>query len=375
MGARQKIDLTGLAGRISVLPGFAAVREAVAAAGAPVYLVGGAVRDALLGLERADLDLVVEGDQLELARALGGELRPHDRFATASVRRDGVEIDVARARAETYAHPGALPEVRPAELQVDLARRDFSINAVAVAVADPGRPIDPQGGIEDLRAGRLRALHGRSLADDPTRGLRAARYVARLGLEVEAATMAQIRAADLRTVSADRVAAELRRIAEERAPRDAVELLDRWGLFAVAPGAAELAGAVAELVGHEPWAATMSRPEAVLAALDPATVANSRELLESPPSPSAGVELARGRPLGELALARAQGAEWLDTYLTQWSRVELEIGGADLLAAGVPEGEAVGRGLAAAMEAKLDGRVSGRERELALALEAARASV
>ena len=114
MGARWKIDLDGLGGRIAALPGFDAVRSASPAAGGPVYLVGGAVRDALLGSARADLDLVVEGDQLALAQALGGELRSHERFATATVRRGGLEIDITRARAESYPYPGALPEVRAA---------------------------------------------------------------------------------------------------------------------------------------------------------------------------------------------------------------------------------------------------------------------
>lgn len=373
MGAPETIELDHLADRITSLPGFSLVREAATATADPVYLVGGAVRDALLGSRRADLDLVVEGDQLALARSLGGRLVVHERFATATVHLDGVEIDVAQARFETYPRPGALPEVRPSVLAIDLERRDFTVNAIAIAVAEPGLPIDPWAGIDDLRAGRLRALHRRSLADDPTRGLRAARYVARFGFEVEASTMDQIRAADLRTVSADRVAVELRRIADEQRPRRALELIDEWGLFRLPPGAAALAEAVGELSGRAPWAGAMSRREAILATLDPAAGASARELVGTlPASPSAGVELARGRPVGELALARVQGAEWLDAYLAEWSRVELEIGGADLLAAGVAEGEAVGRGLAAALEAKLDRRANGREQELAIALGAAR---
>ena len=108
-----------------------------------VYLVGGAVRDLLLGRERTDLDLAVEGDAVALGKRLGGEVRAHDRFATATAVLDGVELDLATTRSETYPRPGALPEVRPATLAEDLARRDFTVNAMAVTLhAAPGL-IDP----------------------------------------------------------------------------------------------------------------------------------------------------------------------------------------------------------------------------------------
>jgi tRNA nucleotidyltransferase (CCA-adding enzyme) len=373
MGARRKIDLDGLASRIAALPGFDAVRSAAAAGGGDVYLVGGAVRDALLGSARADLDLVVEGDQLAFARALGGELRTHERFATATVRLDGPVIDVSRARAESYSHPGALPEVRAADLAQDLARRDFSINAIAVAIDEPGTPIDPQAGIADLSGGVLRALHPRSLVDDPTRALRAARYAARLELELEPSTLAQVRAADLRSVSADRVDAELRKLAGEPKARRGFELLDEWGLFALGEGIGELIEAVGRVVAAPPWADVATAPEAILAAIDPATVERAHELLgPGPKSPSAAVESISGHTGTELVLARALGADWLDPVVGEWRQVELEIGGEDLLAAGVPEGEAVGRGLAAALRAKLDGQARDREQELSIALDAAR---
>ena len=133
------------------------------------------MRDALLG-PSADLDVVVVGDHLALARALGEEIRTRVRHRDGDARPGSV--DVARARAESYPHPGALPEVRPAGIDEDLSRRDFSVNAMAVALSAPGELIDPHGGQEDLRRGLLRALHERSLADDPTRALRAAHYAA-----------------------------------------------------------------------------------------------------------------------------------------------------------------------------------------------------
>src|SRR3954471_4644210 len=130
------IEPEHIAERLSALPGLDRVREA--AAGTPVYLVGGAVRDLLLGRERSDLDLVVEGDAAALGRKLGGEVRAHERFATATAVLDGLEVDLATARSETYPHPGALPEVRPAAIAEDLARRDFTVNAMAIPlVGDP----------------------------------------------------------------------------------------------------------------------------------------------------------------------------------------------------------------------------------------------
>ena len=110
---RPKIDPSLLPERLSALPGLDRVREA--AAGLRAYLVGGAVRDLLLGRERADIDVAVEGDAMdELARRLGGALATHERFATATVRAGGLELDLAATRAETYPRPGALPEIRPA---------------------------------------------------------------------------------------------------------------------------------------------------------------------------------------------------------------------------------------------------------------------
>ncbi len=368
MSTRPQIDTRGLEARIEALPGFAAAREAARVAGVEAFLVGGAVRDALLGRPAAELDLVVVGDPVALARALGGEVHEHPRFRTATAG----SIDVAMARTETYDHPGALPRVAPADLEADIGRRDFSVNAIAVALEAPGELIDPHRGLDDLRSEVLRALHRESLADDPTRALRAARYAARLDLELEPETAAQVRAADLETVSADRVEAELRRLAREPDPRAGFELLSRWGLLALDPAAGDLIDAVVARTAAEPWLEAVAVDDAVLAALDRDAVGEARALAAAEPaSASAAVAAAAGRPAPVLALARALGADWLDRYLREWRAVRLAISGTDLIAAGVPEGEAIGRGLSAALRAKLDGDAAGREDELRIAVEAA----
>jgi tRNA nucleotidyltransferase (CCA-adding enzyme) len=351
-------------------PELAAVRDA---ATAPVHLVGGAVRDLLLGGERADLDVVVEGDATELAARLGAEPVEHERFATAKVLVDGRELDIATARTESYPHPGALPVVAPAtEIGADLSRRDFTINAMAIPLSGEPELIDPFGGRADLDAGRLRVLHDRSFVDDPTRAIRAARYAARFGFELEDATAELIRAADLGTVSEDRRRSELLRLASEASAPRGFELLAEWGLLELRPGGAALAARVGELLGAEPWRGEAPQAPAVLAAALGPIGEEGGLASRRPEHPSEGVELARGKDPVALVLARALGAEWLDPYLTQWREVELEVDGSDLLAAGVPEGPALGRGLEAALRRKLDGEIGGRESELEAALKAAR---
>src|SRR5205085_8110891 len=121
--------------------------------------------------------LVVEGDTRALADRLG-TARHHDRFGTVRVVLDGHTYDLARARAETYPQPGALPEVVPAGLEQDLLRRDFTVNALAAALggAEPGALRAAPDAVDDLAAQRLRVLHDASFVDDPTRLLRVARY-------------------------------------------------------------------------------------------------------------------------------------------------------------------------------------------------------
>jgi tRNA nucleotidyltransferase (CCA-adding enzyme) len=341
---------------------------------ASVYLVGGAVRDLLLGRPRADVDLVVEGDAAALAARLGGAGIEHERFGTVKAEVGGHEVDIASARTESYPRPGALPVVEAAEtIEADLGRRDFTINAMAIPLAGEPRVIDPRGGRKDLERGLLRVLHPRSFEDDPTRAIRAARYAARFDFKLEPDTEALLRQADLTSVSADRRRAELERLAGEASACRGYELLAEWGLIDLREDGLDLMRAVDDLLGASHWAAFVPRKNALLAAaLGPP---GGEEILASmwPPKAGEGVEIAGRRDPVELILARAMGADWLEHYLTAWSKVELEIDGNDLIAAGVPQGPAVGRGLRAARQKRLEGEISGRDEELGAALEAARA--
>jgi len=334
-------------------------------------VVGGAVRDLLLGRSRADLDLVVVGDPAALAERLGGAVVEHARFGTAKLELEGHEVDVATARIETYPHPGALPLVEPAAtIEEDLGRRDFTVNAMAVPLQEP-RLIDPHGGGDDLERALLRVLHDRSFVDDPTRAIRAARYGARFHLALEPGTERLLRQTDLTTVSADRRRAELERLAAEETAREGFELLAEWGVIDLRPDGLKLLEAVDELLRLPHWAELVPRERAlVAAALGPP---GAEEVLASMwnPRPGEGVEMAERRDPVELILARAMGADWLDRYLTSWRKVELEIDGDDLIAAGVEQGPAIGRGLQAARLQKLEGEISSRDEELAAALAAA----
>jgi tRNA nucleotidyltransferase (CCA-adding enzyme) len=378
----------------------------------PTYLVGGAVRDLLRGADHVDLDLAVEGDARSVARALaerlGGTAREHERFGTATVRAGDLAFDLAATRTETYDEPGALPRVAEAELAEDLKRRDFSVNAMAVALAgdDLGHLYDPHGGLADLEAGLVRILHQGSFLDDPTRLLRAVRYETRLGFrmdeETERAARAAIAEDAMSTVSGARVRDELMDLlAEHEAPaaverlRDLEltralhpaldpdpELVASASLGAAAIGADRGLASLAALCASAPeeldlWLAGLHLDATARDAVSRAARVGSifaRDLRSRDHTPSELRELLGGEPPEALALALAHGApaDPILRWVTELSGVRLEIGGDDLLAAGVPEGPAIGRALDETLRRKLDGLVSGRDDELRTALELAR---
>jgi tRNA nucleotidyltransferase (CCA-adding enzyme) len=377
----------------------------------PAYLVGGAVRDLLRGADHVDLDIAVEGDAGSVARAveegLGGVAREHQRFGTATVRAGELAFDLATTRTETYDEPGALPRVAAATLVDDLRRRDFSVNAMAVALRgdDLGHLYDPCGGLADLQAGSIRVLHAGSFLDDPTRLLRAVRYETRLGFRMDEDTERAARAAlaegAMSTVSGARVRDELmdllaepdvptgvermRDLGLDRALHPALdpdpELVASASLGAAAIGADRALAALAALCAGAPeeldlWVAGLQLEARDRDAVSRATRVAPRltaELRERERTPSELRALLGGEPPEALALTLALGApsEPILRWVTELSRVGLEIGGADLLAAGVPEGPAIGRSLEETLRRKLDGLVAGREAELRTALEIA----
>jgi tRNA nucleotidyltransferase (CCA-adding enzyme) len=212
---------------------------------ATLWLVGGVVRDLWLGVPVGrDVDLAVEGDVDRIAPLLanvwGGEIvARHPSFGTATITVGHWLIDLAQTRTERYPRPAVLPEVQPAPLALDLYRRDFSINAMAIQLIAQGSDLlpmplfDPLGGAADLAARRLRLLHEQSLRDDPTRLLRGVRLAARLDLTPDAATKAQfqeaIAAQYLALLTPERIQTELCLTLSEPDPAAVVALADRWG--------------------------------------------------------------------------------------------------------------------------------------------------
>ncbi len=207
--------------------------------GLAVYMVGGPVRDVLLAVPFTDIDLAVEGDAIllsrRLARKLGAKAKTHPRFGTATLSTGDVDIDLATVRSETYQRPGALPTVGPGALDQDLARRDFTVNAMAVSIVpgDFGRLIDSHDGIADLKAGLIRVLHDKSFVDDATRILRAIRYEQRLNFRIEPGTQSLIRRdiSMLDTISGDRLRHEMELIIDERAPLKVLHRADELGIL------------------------------------------------------------------------------------------------------------------------------------------------
>ena len=371
-----------------------------------VSVVGGLVRDTLLGVTHLhDVDLVVEGDAIALARSIGRGLGTavtvHERFGTAMVELphgDG-HVDVISARRERYARPGALPEVSPGTLADDLARRDFTINAIAVRIAGPGvgEIVDPHNGITDLETGIVRSLRPGAFVEDPSRIARAARYAGRLGFSVDPTTASEIRAAVVTLDwSSARAADELRRVLEEVDPGPALALLFGFGAPGIAPDAPAqivlLDTARDELADRDPhapvpprWALragvgleapareTVALPGwARGAAAEVAAGARLWHQLERASLPSQVDALLVHAPIATQIGALALGASQVGIWWARWRGVQTAVRGADLISAGIAPGPSVGRALAELRAAVLDGRVADADDQLAFAVAAAR---
>lgn len=366
-----------------------------------LYLVGGTVRDILSGTHPVDLDLVATGGTPEfattLAEALGGEVVARSQFGTAKLRAGGgVEIDLASSRKESYASPGALPEVEPGTIDDDLARRDFSINAIAVSLADEswGELLDPFDGQTDLERGEVRVLHEGSFVDDATRILRALRYAHRADFRLEGGTERLLkRDLDrLDAISGDRLRHELSRMLREPKPAGVLRAAQKLGVLAAIHPALRVEPAVLARL-EEVEAQSELRVLAVLVAAasaeergsvigrlnmdgswagvvrDVGSVAAVVEQLGAPDVwQSVVFDLLKRLDASAVegyaiatddALVRGR----LELYLTELRHMMTLLDGNDLIALGVPEGPEVGRLLDEILKARLEGLLSSREDE------------
>lgn len=374
--------------------------EIAAKHGVPLYLVGGCVRDLLLGRPVLDLDLVAEGDAPALAGWLAADLQgqatARSQFGTVKLRAGETTLDLATARTERYAQPGALPTVQPSTIVPDLKRRDFAINAMAVRLAPSrfGELVDPFDGVGDLYAKTLRVLHRMSFIDDATRILRGVRYEARLGFLMDVGTEALARrdVRYLETISPDRLRRAMERLFHEPEPeRCLARAHDLGALNAVLPGLAwprQLTEAVAaarrdapDLVSAEvflpilTWPLTGEQRATLVQRLNlPAVQADLvrdagalrhifPQLAGASLAPSAASSLLR--PLSVPAVQAAVIAltgdadprlarERLRTYLQCWRNVRPHLSATDLLAIGVPQGPLIGSFLERLRDHRLD---------------------
>lgn len=422
--------------RLRALAGGAELLGTAAEHDGSVELVGGAVRDILLGGSPRELDVVVDGDARSFAAALARrlnahagedpdercELTYHERFGTALVCWESGEIDVAMRRRETYPSPGALPDVAPGTPEQDLARRDFTVNAIAVALGGDrrGQLRAVAGALEDLTARRLRVLHDTSFMEDPTRLVRLARYASRLGFEVDphttALAVAAVAAGALKTISGERLGAELRLAFAEVDPVGPLAALDRMGVFEawesgvsfdehVVRTALEIvpedgsrsvllaASLVLELTGRLDEEDTEPSMRGFLYDLQlpsgngrrafgvAVSAAFAIDHVDGADTTGELLELTIGTPVESLALAAAvcdmedgpgsYGRRIIEDWLRERRHIALQVTGDDLIAAGVPEGPEVGVRLEESYRLLVEERIEpGRDTELRAALEA-----
>ncbi|MDH3521508.1 MAG: hypothetical protein OEM49_13715 [Myxococcales bacterium] len=408
-----------------------ALIDAADALGMCVYLVGGPVRDLLLGRSLRDLDFLVESIPGENAESLarraaadGCAVTTHDRFGTVTLERNGAAVDLAMARMESYAHDGALPTVSVGTLVDDLRRRDFAVNALALPLTREARArypaiIDLDHGLDDLANRRLRVLHARSFHDDPTRALRAARLAARLGFTLSrsshSALQDTLRDGAFGHVSGDRLRREIVKLFDDAGlgqdPVRALRLLDDWHVLgALEPGlelpdpARVALRRMGRCVGTPPWPTARWRAWITgagiwLAPLAPQLrrrVVKRFAIRGSLAQRIVGMGKLGDRVLRALAKARGRGA--IDAILQGLPEEELHaihawaspavrnrvvrfaaedrqrrapVNGADLTALGL-SGPDVGRALARIRVAFLDGAVRSRDEALILAGELGR---
>jgi tRNA nucleotidyltransferase (CCA-adding enzyme) len=376
----------------------------------PLYLIGGPVRDLLLGRRLNDLDLTVEGDAIALTRALaskhGGRVTAHTKFGTAkwflpkNLQAGRDALDLISARSETYKHPAALPTVKPGSLFDDLRRRDFTINALAIRLDGVhfGELRDDLQCLDDLQKGIVRLLHPGSFIDDPTRMYRAVRYEGRYGFRIAEDTLALIPEARLfvEELSPQRIRHELDLILDEPDAASMLRRLDELDLLAAIHPAlanfdrsnlASLKSDDASLQNRNSrwvlWLMHLTSQEieslnrrlhftaGLLKILLSASMLNAKAATVVGLKPSRAVEFLEAYSVKaiEVVSCAAQDEEIrniLSEYLSEWRHVRTQTTGHDLKKRGIPPGPKYAEILRRLRAAWLDGEVKTEEEEKAL---------
>ena len=390
----------------------------------PVYAVGGFVRDLLLHKKNLDVDIVVEGNAIAFARRFAEQhdcrVRAHEKFVTAVIIfDDGYKLDVASTRTEYYLEPGALPNVEEASIKLDLYRRDFTINTLALALNHDsyGDLLDYFGAQRDLHDKAIRVLHNLSFVEDPTRMFRAVRFEQRLGFKLGMHTENLLRSAVemdfVQRVSALRLFNELTIILNEEDPFPAISRLKELGLLGclcpqwrVDDGLKESFRQAGKALNWHELLYTGSPVERWLVyflclnqPLSDDEMAVVCDKLSVPQrwqdilvderrrvmkafhqlerdqkrlSDARASEISRrlkgiGDEMLLYAMARTRNDDVrlaISQYLTQWRDVKPLLNGDDLLALGVERGPKIGEVLDLLRDARLDGEVKSRQDEL-----------
>lgn len=384
--------------------------------GLRAYIVGGVVRDMILGRKNLDIDIVTEGPAIpfaqSVAKATRAKITVYPQFGTATLQWPfGLRLDFVAARQESYPHPGALPRVRPGTLKDDLFRRDFTINAMAVCLnqARWGQLVDEFGGLPDLREKKIRVLHERSFMDDPTRILRAVRFEQRLRFHIEPWTLGLLKQAlrDKRgvdNVKPPRYFTEFKKMLAEEQPQRHLARLKVLGALEIVDAALKTdfrllkqiqprLSRTSKDIACNRWlihlmaiTETMSgaklraflrkfpfRKEEKESILQAARSKNTLRKLAAP-------KLSRSRVYGilkpfhhdvvmyiKLQASRKKVEQCIDRYLRYDTGTRIDINGEDLKRMGVGPGKKIGTILQKVLFMKIDGRVKSRKQQLAAA--------
>ena len=375
-----------------------------------VYVVGGFVRDLLIGRANLDIDIVVEGDAIDFAHQLvkvwKGQVQTHHKFKTASItRRDGLKFDFVSARNETYTSPGALPSVEYGTIAQDLHRRDFSINALAMQLQPDtfGEIVDCTDGLRDLRAGCIRVLHEQSFIDDPTRIFRAIRYAARYNFRIVEADQQRmldaINQGVLNLISGQRIRNEIDHVLSEEAAPQMVHQMREFDLFGavhpnwkISPNFDVLWNAAGQAMewaltslsndsintGALLWMTLLTAPDAIEAISNRLELENELhtklslqvqleqdiDALSASSKPSEVYQLLNPYPIEPLvfAMMHPNQSNWrvekMSNYLTHLRYVQPLVTGNDLIQRGLKPSQAFSDLLWKAFAAQLDGKVS-----------------
>ena len=369
-----------------------------------LYLVGGVVRDLFLERCNTDLDMVAEGDAIRLAEKIAvlnkAKVTSHPRFGTANLKWANRSADFVSARAETYARPGALPTVRAGTIRNDLARRDFTVNAMAIELNTRryGELIDPFGGRQDLDKKLIRILDDKSFSDDATRIWRAIRYEQRLGLKIEPMTLLLIKRdiAFLKAISGDRIRRELELVLKEEMPEKALRRADELGVLAKLCPSLKSDDWLAETFATVREQSKEPQLQLYLALLcyrlnakeieqlieylrltkatarvlrDTLAIKDKTKELATPGlSPSVIYKILHGYNLtaytaNSIVAGSETAAEHIELYLNVLRHVNPALSGEDLVKLGVPKGPKIKEVLQKLREARLDGKINSKKGE------------